>query len=205
MFTKVVNGAESLVKLGGVRFMRAINARPDLVYIGPGSKWASPFRAGRDGDAIECMVKYLDWIEDHQDLPWAELTGKKLVCFCVPDLCHGLVLAHLADWEPGRGPNDMPFFELRCPDCHKGHHCILNMVIRCCGKAFRLIEFEGTIRRSRILSTAHVKEMWESARLGQDGFDADEWFIGTGKEAGQFITTAPTTRFSTAWNNWEPL
>jgi hypothetical protein len=92
------------------------------VYIGRPGKgktaaecpWGNPFVIGRDGDRDEVIAKYAAWIQT-QPLLLArrgELRGKRLGCFCRPPegfrgrvLCHGQILAGLADGVP---PADIP-------------------------------------------------------------------------------------------------
>lgn len=81
---------------------------PYDVYIGraarglPGSKWANPFRIGRDGDRDAVIAKYEAWIATRPELLGAlpELRGKTLGCWCAPETCHGDVLARLAEEAP---------------------------------------------------------------------------------------------------------
>lgn len=63
------------------------------------SKWGNPFRIGRDGTRAEVIAKYAAWVVQQPDLMAAlgELRGKRLGCCCLPHLCHGQVLAQLAD------------------------------------------------------------------------------------------------------------
>lgn len=72
---------------------------PGHVYIGRPSKWGNPFVIGRDGNRDEVVAKYRAWIQTQPELLAAvgELRGKTLVCFCHPRLCHGGVLADLAN------------------------------------------------------------------------------------------------------------
>ncbi len=66
------------------------------IYIGRGSKWGNPFVIGRDGNRIEVINKYREWIikqEVMKDL--GELEGKVLGCYCAPLKCHGDVLVEL--------------------------------------------------------------------------------------------------------------
>lgn len=83
-------------------------ASEDVVYIGranaryglPASKWGNPFRIGGDGDREEVIGKYVDWLTRHPELLMVlqeELKGKRLACWCVPQPCHGHVLAKLAE------------------------------------------------------------------------------------------------------------
>ena len=67
------------------------------VYIGRGSKWGNPFKIGPDGNRIEVIDKYKQWIKTKPNLLKClpELDGKRLGCFCKPQSCHGDVLAEL--------------------------------------------------------------------------------------------------------------
>lgn len=69
------------------------------VYIGRPSKWGNPFEIGRDGTREEVVSKYKEWLLTNQDLlnQISELKGKKLGCWCAPKLCHGEVLAEIAN------------------------------------------------------------------------------------------------------------
>lgn len=69
------------------------------VYIGRPSKWGNPFLLGNDGDRIEVMRKYNEWIVKQPELlaDLHELKGKTLACWCAPQACHGHVLARLAN------------------------------------------------------------------------------------------------------------
>jgi hypothetical protein len=84
---------------------------PDVVYIGRAvprrgmrrSPWANPFTVQdwtRAGSVFLYLLTVLfgptpsaQWIREH--IP--ELRGKRLACWCAPQLCHGHVLAALAD------------------------------------------------------------------------------------------------------------
>lgn len=72
---------------------------PYDVYIGRPSIWGNPFNIGHDGDREEVVEKYRQWIMCQPQLlaRLPELQGKRLGCFCTPQLCHGEVLAELAD------------------------------------------------------------------------------------------------------------
>jgi hypothetical protein len=91
--------------------------QPYDVYIGRPSKWGNPFtdRKSRHaefkvGSVQEAIEKYEEWIQTQPDLMASlhELKGKTLGCWCVvrkpfvtadddPFVCHGQVLARLAD------------------------------------------------------------------------------------------------------------
>ena len=69
------------------------------VYIGRPSKWGNPFFIGKDGSRQEVIDKYEKYILSRPDLlaDLHELRGKTLGCWCKPKLCHGDILAKLAD------------------------------------------------------------------------------------------------------------
>ena len=72
---------------------------PYDIYIGRPSKWGNPFMMGGAGGTREEVVqKFREYIMDsplRNDLH--ELRGKVLACWCAPLLCHGDILAELAD------------------------------------------------------------------------------------------------------------
>ncbi|WP_052389859.1 DUF4326 domain-containing protein [Belnapia moabensis] len=80
---------------------------PNAVYIGrrvqfqpwPNSKWANPFKVGRDGTRAEVITKHEQWLCNQPELLAAlpELRGKDLYCWCHPEPCHGDVLLRLAN------------------------------------------------------------------------------------------------------------
>jgi len=69
------------------------------------SKWANPYKIGRDGSREEVIRKYERWLLKQPELMAAlpELRGKILGCWCSPQACHGDVLLRLAYSEVGRG------------------------------------------------------------------------------------------------------
>lgn len=80
------------------------------VYIGrrntrkrlPASDFGNPFMVGKDGTQEEVVGKYRDWLPTQPHLMARikkELQGKRLGCYCKPKVCHGDVLAELADKE----------------------------------------------------------------------------------------------------------
>lgn len=73
------------------------------VYIGRPSKWGNPFVIGKDGDREEVIAKFLEWVvkQPHLMREIHTLHGKRLGCFCAPAMCHGDVLAELADLSAG--------------------------------------------------------------------------------------------------------
>ena len=84
----------------------AVNLRSSQydVYIGRAGKgkngyWGNPFLLGKDGNREEVLETYRAWfnkrvIADLQfKLKLEQLKGKRLGCFCSPQLCHGDVIA----------------------------------------------------------------------------------------------------------------
>ena len=83
---------------------------PYDVYIGravpraglKASKWANPFKIGRDGDRDEVLQRYREYVLGRPELIAAlpELRGKVLGCWCAPEPCHGDVLVALLAATP---------------------------------------------------------------------------------------------------------
>src|SRR5215469_11727129 len=81
---------------------------PGAVYIGRQirflrllrSKWANPFKIGRDGTRAEVISKYRDHLLSAPELMAAlpELRGKDLACWCAPEPCHGEVFARASEF-----------------------------------------------------------------------------------------------------------
>jgi hypothetical protein len=72
------------------------------VYIGRPGPWGNPFKIGRDGNRAEVILKYTIWIwkPEQTELRAAarkHLRGKHLLCFCSPQICHGHILASVAE------------------------------------------------------------------------------------------------------------
>jgi hypothetical protein len=65
----------------------------------PASKWANPFKIGRDGTREEVIAKYRAWLVQQPELmaTLPELQGKDLACWCAPEPCHAEVLGELAN------------------------------------------------------------------------------------------------------------
>ncbi|WP_429726407.1 DUF4326 domain-containing protein [Alicyclobacillus sendaiensis] len=88
---------------------RVVHCRrePYDVYIGRAvprfglrqSKWANPFRIGKDGTREECIAKYREYLLSRPELleDLEELRGKTLGCWCKPAPCHGDVLVELLE------------------------------------------------------------------------------------------------------------
>lgn len=78
------------------------------VIIDRSSRWGNPFTHIKDrktfathivASRAEAIAKYEEWIKTQPELLAAlpTLRGKSLGCWCAPFLCHGDVLARLAD------------------------------------------------------------------------------------------------------------
>lgn len=76
------------------------------VFIGRPSKWSNPFTVSIHG-RVRAVRLYAHMLDDlHPDGVFdiaaaarQELRGKRLGCYCAPLLCHGHVLALVADGE----------------------------------------------------------------------------------------------------------
>jgi uncharacterized protein DUF4326 len=80
---------------------RIVGTKPtsNRVYIGRPSIWGNRFVIGRDGNRMEVIVKYGEWLIAHPELLHRvhELRGKDLICWCSPLPCHGHILLRLAN------------------------------------------------------------------------------------------------------------
>ncbi len=76
----------------------------NTVLIDRRTKWGNRFRIGRDGTREQVIARYRADLWGRirsgavalEDL--AELDGRRLACWCVPQACHGHVLARAAAW-----------------------------------------------------------------------------------------------------------
>lgn len=71
------------------------------IYIGRPSKWGNPFKMDSKATRDQIVAKYEAWLltQPHLLAALPELKGKRLGCWCAPRLCHGDVLARLANRE----------------------------------------------------------------------------------------------------------
>ena len=91
-----------------------VNLRTDEydVYIGRPSIFSNPFKIGPDGGREMVIEKFkvyfLDKIEKDENFRQAvlQLRGKRLGCFCAPELCHGNVIAEWADSHSDRNAGE---------------------------------------------------------------------------------------------------
>jgi len=83
--------------------------KPYDVYIGRPSKWGNMY-SHKEGTLAkfktntreEAVAKYEEWVRSQPEMVAnikRELKGKVLGCFCSPKLCHGHVLAWIANEE----------------------------------------------------------------------------------------------------------
>jgi hypothetical protein len=95
MIGKVINmrGRRGVVPSGAIYVGRA-QPRVGL----RASKWANPFRIGRDGTRPDVIGKYRAWLLAQPELmaALAELRCRDLACWCAPEPCHADVLVELA-------------------------------------------------------------------------------------------------------------
>lgn len=67
------------------------------------SKFANPYKIGKDGSREEVIIKYRNYItekikNDKNMLnELLSMKGKNLGCWCYPDMCHGNILLELID------------------------------------------------------------------------------------------------------------
>jgi len=87
-------------RMGGIRIPYNKHLKPaEIEQIRKGSKWANPFKEGKDGTREEVIEKYRQRILANPELlkQLPELRGKTLGCWCKPNACHGDVLKELAE------------------------------------------------------------------------------------------------------------
>ena len=82
--------------------IKVVNVRKERydIYIGRGSKWGNPFKIGIDGNRMQVIKKYENYLlnSDHLMKSISELKGKILGCHCDPLPCHGDILKkHVED------------------------------------------------------------------------------------------------------------
>lgn len=85
---------------GGVPPGAVYVGRPNPAYGLGGSRWANPYRVGRDGGLAEVVRAYADRLAGRPallDAARRDLAGAVLACWCAPAPCHASVLAWVAD------------------------------------------------------------------------------------------------------------
>lgn len=68
-------------------------------FLGESGLWGNPFEIGKDGTRDQVISKHREWIKTQPHLlaQIRTLQGKRLGCYCSPQLCHGHTLAAMAD------------------------------------------------------------------------------------------------------------
>ena len=92
----------TVVNLHTVRNVKKWMRGKNNIYIGrgtnylPASKWANPYKLS-DYDRETAVALYVKQLLGNKELLNClnELRGKNLGCYCVPKLCHGLILKRL--------------------------------------------------------------------------------------------------------------
>lgn len=103
--------------------------RANATYGLPASKWGNPFKLEKEQDRAIVLARYRIWLLSQPELLAAlpELRGLRLACWCSPKLCHGDVLAELADGRYGEQPViDWPARKARAMAWHPGKHGLNN-------------------------------------------------------------------------------
>ncbi len=74
--------------------------QPFDVYVGRPSPYGNPWAIGVDGGRLKVIRLFREWVYQQPDLLTMirrELKGKVLGCHCRPEVCHGDVLALIAN------------------------------------------------------------------------------------------------------------
>lgn len=66
------------------------------------SKFANPYKIGKDGSREEVIIKYKNYIteklkNENMLSELLDMKGKNLGCWCYPAMCHGNILLELID------------------------------------------------------------------------------------------------------------
>lgn len=85
--------------------MVARKGQAEGVHIGRPSIFGNPYKIGRDGDRAAVIAKFRAYFLERvgRDADFRrrveELRGRTLLCYCVPEPCHGDVIAGWLDGE----------------------------------------------------------------------------------------------------------
>jgi hypothetical protein len=79
-----------------------VNCRHDIydVYCGRGTPYGNPFITGVDGNRLEVIEMFKNYLFNNPELielVKTELKGKTLGCWCAPKSCHCDILADVAN------------------------------------------------------------------------------------------------------------
>ena len=87
---------------------KSTKSTPNYEYIGRGSYWGNPYSMYEGGEEREEVIRKFKYDFDHENFPKKDkkevykLMGKRLGCFCKPELCHGDILAdYLNSYDDG--------------------------------------------------------------------------------------------------------
>ncbi len=87
-----------LVGPGGTELVDGHGQHPDdVTWIDRRSRWGNPFRLGDGYGRAEAVGLYRGWFHGHVERgEWDPdvLRGETLACWCVPRLCHGIVICN---------------------------------------------------------------------------------------------------------------
>jgi len=150
---------------GGAVHTRVVNitnprhAQADI-YIGrrnnrlglPESIWANPYKIGPDGDRETVIEKYRAWLlrSPYLVLQIPELRGRNLGCYCIPEPCHGHVLAELADMTP-------PWVATLASIARAAFECQLHLNLNVGDeRAFAMLQAISDLARASVLSFYEV-------------------------------------------------
>lgn len=124
------------------------------VYIGRGrgSIWGNPFHEDQRTTKSEVIERYRAWIQTQPQLMarLPELRGKVLGCWCKPDICHGDVLAELADLSgiPPKPIQSRPCTECADPACARNTPLLLTDQVTC--EEYRATACEAAAIRAKV-------------------------------------------------------
>lgn len=108
------------LRLIKIKITRVINIKVDTEYsadkstdkyeyIGRGAYWGNPYSMYEEGDSREEVIRKYKYDFEYEKFLNKEkaevykLAGKRLGCFCKPQICHGDVLAdYLNSWDDGK-------------------------------------------------------------------------------------------------------
>ena len=90
----LVDGQIIILPVEVGRTSRGRRLEPNEKYIGRPSRWGNPFKIGEHGTREQVCLLYYQWIftQPHLLSQLSQLKGKRLMCYCVPELCHGHML-----------------------------------------------------------------------------------------------------------------
>lgn len=90
----LVAGQKVLLPVEVAKTWRGRLVRDGEIYVGRPSKWGNPYVIGKDGTREEVVQKYYFWLHNQPELlaELPSLKGKRLLCWCHPQLCHAHII-----------------------------------------------------------------------------------------------------------------